>query len=57
MADKWRVIAESRKLSSSTRLKDIFISPDLTRSLSLLIKFLKIDHDDVTVYEVVYSKI
>ena len=31
MADKWRVIADSRKLSSSERLKDIFISPDLTR--------------------------
>ena len=31
VADKWRVIADSRKLSSSTSLKDIFISPDLTR--------------------------
>ena len=31
VADKWRVIADSRKLSSSTCLKDIFISPDLTR--------------------------
>ena len=31
VADKWRVIADSRKLSSSERLKDIFISPDLTR--------------------------
>ena len=31
VADKWRVIADSRKLSSSSRFKDIFISPDLTR--------------------------
>ena len=31
VADKWRVIADSRKLSSSTSLKDIFISLDLTR--------------------------
>ena len=31
VGDKWRIVSEARKLSRSTNLKEIFISPDLTR--------------------------
>ena len=31
VGDKWRIVSEARKLSKSADMKDIFISPDLTR--------------------------
>ena len=31
VGDKWRIVSEARKLSKSASMKDIFISPDLTR--------------------------